>query len=124
MQVLPGRVRQHMADAPVALDHGGGEAFGLLKRDVGWQGCHLGVAAHLQEHRSIGGKRARPSACELFRLIHHHRFKTHQFGEASIGQVGQVLAGRVARVAFHDPLFPGDLVEIAVVEHAHDQSRV
>ena len=41
-----------------------------------------------------------------------------------IGHVRNVLRGVELRIAFHDPLLPGDLVEILVVEDADDPAMV
>ena len=46
------------------------------------------------------------------------------FGVVGVGEVGDVLRRVEARVALHRPLFPGHLIQVAVVEHEHDQTWI
>ena len=51
-------------------------------------------------------------------------FEAEQLGEARVGEVGELLRGLELRVALQRALLPGDLVQVAVVEHEHDEPRV
>jgi hypothetical protein len=51
-------------------------------------------------------------------------FKTDQLAELVIGQFRDLLRRVELRIALHDALFPGYLVQILVVEHAHDEAMV
>ncbi len=108
----------------VAVQQRGCEVLRLFQLDVRRQGWHVGVGLEFDQHGAVGGEGLFPGGGHPVFTIHVDTLEADGFGEAVIGHVGDVLRGFEFRIAFHHPLFPGDLVEVLVVEHAADPLRV
>ena len=106
------------------MQHRGAERTRLLERDVGWQRRHLWVGDDLQHGGPAGRQRAVPAVADRGRIFGADSGQTQHLGPARIGGVGKVLRGDELGVSRHRALLPGDLVEVAVVEHEHDQALV
>src|SRR3546814_11461871 len=65
-----------------------------------------------------------PRGPDLFRIVAEYAFKTDQLGELMIGDIGDLLRGDEARIAFHQPLLPCHLIKILIVENHHDEARI
>jgi len=50
-------------------------------------------------------------------VVDKNALQSDQFSELAIGHVGNALRGVEFRIALHDPLLPGNLVQVFVVPH-------
>ena len=91
---------------------------------MGGQGRYVGISLYLQDGGAIGGKCLGPGHGQRVGTVHIDTFEPDQFGKFRIGYIRQGLGTLVAGVAFHDPLLPGHLIQVFVVEHAHDEPRI
>ena len=60
----------------------------------------------------------------MFRIIDIDALEPDQLAELVIGHVRQLLRGVEFRIAFHDPLLPGHLIEIFIVEDANNPAMI
>ena len=84
----------------------------------------LGVRDRLDDDRTISGQRAIPRRPDLLGAVDPNSLQTEKLCISRVVEVGQVLRPFELGVARHRALLPGDLVQVAVVEHEHDQSLV
>jgi len=56
--------------------------------------------------------------------VDENPFQSDQLGESMVRDIRDILGGVELGITLHDALFPGDLVEILIVEHAHDPAVI
>ena len=79
------------------------------------------IAHHLEQDGPVRRERRVERRHDLARRIDHHAGKSNEIGIARERKIGEILRCRKFRVAFEHPLLPADHVEIAIVEHDHDE---
>src|SRR4051794_15230314 len=78
----------------------------------------------LDDHGTVGGAGLLPGRADLVGFLDADAGEAEYLGVPRVREVGDTLRGVVPRIAFHLALFPGDLVEVAVVEYDNAKARV
>lgn len=84
---------------------------------------HVRVGDHLQQHRAVGGEGLGPGGVDVLRAIHADALEAEHVRITRVGEIDHFLRRAELRVAGQGTLLPGHLVEIAVVQHQHDEGR-
>src|SRR5690606_36723452 len=82
------------------------------------------VGAEVDDERPVGGEGPVPAGLDLLGLLHPYAVQADAPGDVGVGEVGDVLGLLELRGAGHGAHLPGDLVEVAVVQHGDDEPRV
>ena len=108
----------------IALDDGREKVLRLLHGNVRRDGSDVRIDVRLEQPRPIRRQDFIPRGSDLVGPIHPDACKPERFGEARVRKVRQILRRREFRIARECTLFPGDQVEIAVVQHEDDQAWI
>src|SRR6185312_9859204 len=113
----PSRIR-------IAFKNGRGIGARLLERYMRRQRRHIRVGINLKYHRPVCTHRIIPRSTEFFRLVDAQAAQADQFCIGGIGEIGYLLRRLEFRIALHRPLFPGHLIQVAIIEDHYDKVRI
>ena len=65
-----------------------------------------------------------PTFSQFLGILYSYSAQPEQFGVLRVRECWDVLGRCVARVTVHRVHFPGDHVQIAILEHQHDEPRI